>query len=57
MRLAAFTDYGLQVLMRLAGSSGELLTTQRIAEVASRYIHRSRRTVVKVRADLSSEAA
>lgn len=34
MRLAAFTDYGLQVLMRLAGSSGELLTTQRIAEEA-----------------------
>lgn len=32
MRLAAFTDYGLQVLMRLAGGSEELLTTQHIAE-------------------------
>lgn len=33
------------------------VTTQRIAEVAARYLSRARRTVVKVRADLSSEAA
>ncbi len=33
------------------------VTTQRIAEVASRYLSRARRTVVRVRADLSSEAA
>lgn len=32
MRLAAFTDYGLQVLIRLASGPEELLTTQRIAE-------------------------
>ena len=32
MRLAAFTDYGLRVLMRLAGSPDELMTTAGIAE-------------------------
>ncbi|RFC67656.1 MULTISPECIES: RrF2 family transcriptional regulator [Mesorhizobium] len=32
MRLAAFTDYGLRVLMRLAGTPGEPLTTAGIAE-------------------------
>jgi Rrf2 family nitric oxide-sensitive transcriptional repressor len=32
MRLAAFTDYGLRVLMRLAGTPDEPLTTARIAE-------------------------
>ena len=32
MRLAAFTDYGLRVLMRLAREPAELLTTLRIAE-------------------------
>ncbi len=33
------------------------VTTQRVADVAARYLWRSRRTVVKVRADLSPEAA
>ncbi len=33
------------------------VTPQRIADVATRYLLRDRRTVVKVRADLSSEAA
>ncbi len=33
------------------------VTPQRIADVAARYVLRHRRTVVKVRADLSSEAA
>jgi Rrf2 family nitric oxide-sensitive transcriptional repressor len=32
MRLAAFTDYGLRVLMRLADASDSPLTTARIAE-------------------------
>ncbi len=32
MRLAAFTDYGLRVLMRLAGTPGEPLTTAGVAE-------------------------
>lgn len=32
MRLAAFTDYGLRVLMRLAREPRELVTTQQIAE-------------------------
>lgn len=32
MRLAAFTDYGLRILMRLAGTPDELLTTACIAE-------------------------
>jgi Rrf2 family nitric oxide-sensitive transcriptional repressor len=32
MRLAAFTDYGLRVLMRLAGAPDEPSTTARIAE-------------------------
>lgn len=32
MRLAAFTDYGLRVLMRLAGTPDEPLTTAGIAE-------------------------
>ncbi len=32
MRLAAFTDYGLRVLMRLAATPDESLTTARIAE-------------------------
>ena len=32
MRLAAFTDYGLRVLMRLAAAPDESLTTFRIAE-------------------------
>ncbi len=32
MRLAAFTDYGLRVLMRLAGAPSEPLTTSRIAD-------------------------
>jgi Rrf2 family nitric oxide-sensitive transcriptional repressor len=32
MRLAAFTDYGLRVLMRLAGTPDEPSTTARIAE-------------------------
>lgn len=32
MRLAAFTDYGLRVLMRLASSPDEPSTTARIAE-------------------------
>lgn len=32
MRLAAFTDYGLRVLMRLADKPDEALTTARIAE-------------------------
>lgn len=32
MRLAAFTDYGLRVLMRLADTPDEPLTTSRIAE-------------------------
>lgn len=31
MRLAAFTDYGLRVLMRLAGAPDELMTTSDIA--------------------------
>ena len=33
------------------------VTPLRIADVAARYVLRHRRTVVKVRADLSSEAA
>ncbi len=33
------------------------VTPQHIADVATRYLLRDRRTVVKVRADLSSEAA
>lgn len=32
MRLAAFTDFGLRVLMRLAGAPDEALTTAGIAE-------------------------
>jgi Rrf2 family nitric oxide-sensitive transcriptional repressor len=32
MRLANFTDYGLRVLMRLAGTPEEALSTARIAE-------------------------
>lgn len=32
MRLAAFTDYGLRVLMRLAGTPDQPLTTAAIAE-------------------------
>ena len=32
MRLASFTDYGLRVLMRLAGASGELVSTGQIAD-------------------------
>ncbi len=32
MRLAAFTDYGLRILMRLAGTPDALSTTARIAE-------------------------
>lgn len=31
MRLAAYTDYGLRVLMRLAGAPGEAVSTGRIA--------------------------
>ncbi|MFC3570185.1 Rrf2 family transcriptional regulator [Paracoccus sp. TOH] len=31
MRLATFTDYGLRVLMRLAGAQGEAVSTGRIA--------------------------
>lgn len=32
MRLASFTDYGLRVLMRLAGTPDASLTTGRIAD-------------------------
>lgn len=32
MRLASFTDYGLQVMMRLAGSPGEAISTGQIAD-------------------------
>lgn len=32
MRLAAYTDYGLRVLMRLAGAPDEAISTGRIAE-------------------------
>ena len=32
MRLAAFTDFGLRVLMRLAGSPGEAISTGAIAD-------------------------
>ena len=32
MRLAAFTDYGLRILMRLADKPEEALTTQRVAK-------------------------
>lgn len=31
MRLAAYTDYGLRVLMRLAGTPDEAISTRRIA--------------------------
>ena len=31
MRLTAFTDFGLRVLMRLAGSPGRVLTTEALA--------------------------
>lgn len=32
MRLASFTDYGLRMLMRLAGSPGQALSTAELAE-------------------------
>ena len=50
MRLTAFTDYGLRVLMRLAGEPERALTTEQLA----REFQVSRHHLVKVVQELAS---
>jgi Rrf2 family transcriptional regulator, nitric oxide-sensitive transcriptional repressor len=50
MRLTNFTDYGLRVLMRLAGAEGQIMTTDQIATEFSI----SRNHLTKVVQDLVS---